>query len=109
MFWAMLVLSLVSIGDCISIGKIQDNIMIGIANYSLLNITEDQCVCQMVQLNGLLSALNYFQANQTCQLYSYNISSILIQFNSNACLIFINQSVISIESIQINSKFIIDN
>jgi len=48
MFWAVLVLSLFSVGDSINIGKIQDNIMIGIANYSLLNVTEYQCICQMV-------------------------------------------------------------
>jgi hypothetical protein len=78
--------------------------MIGVTNYSLFNVTEDQCLCQMMQSNGLGSAINYFQTNQTCQLFYYNISSIFIQYYFNSSFIFINQSWISIT----NSKIIRD-
>jgi hypothetical protein len=106
MFRMIVILLLLSVVDCIRIGKIENNIMIGIINNSLSNITLDQCICQMVQSNELISAVNYFQTNQTCQLFSYNMSSILIQFNVDSTIIFINQTSISITSIQSNGKFI---
>jgi hypothetical protein len=105
MFWLVIILSLFSVGNSHNIGKIQDNIMIGVTNYSLFNVTEHQCICQMMQWNGLVSAINYFQTNQTCQLFNYNISSIFIQYNFNSSFIFINQSWISIT----NSKIMLDN
>ncbi len=105
----MAILLLVSTGDSIRIGKIDNYIMIGIANNPLLNITQNECICQMVRLNGLISAMNYFQTNTTCQLYSSNITSVVIEFNLNSSFIFINQSFISITTIQPNSKFIVDN
>jgi hypothetical protein len=105
MFWMFIVLSLFSVGDSFNIGKIPDHIMTGVTNYSLFNVTEDQCICQMIQWNGLVSAVNYFQTNQTCQLFNYNISSIFIQWNFNSSFIFINQSWISIT----NSKIILNN
>jgi len=105
MFWLVIILSLFSVGNSHKIGKIQDHIMIGVTNYSLFNLTEDQCLCQMMQSNGLGAAVNYFQTNQTCQLFNYNISAIFIQYNFNSSFIFINQSWISIT----NSKISLDN
>jgi hypothetical protein len=105
MFWLVIILSLFSAGNSVSIGKIQDYIMIGVNNYSLFNVTENQCLCQMMQSNGLGSAINHFQTNQTCQLFYYNISSIFIQYYFNSSFIFINQSWISITI----SKISLDN
>jgi len=105
MFWMLIILSLFSVGVSVNVGKIQDNIMIGVTNNSLFNVTEDQCICQMMQSNGLVSAINYFQTNQTCQLFNYNISAIFIQYYFNSSFIFINQSWISIT----NSKVILAN
>ncbi|CAF1417266.1 unnamed protein product [Adineta steineri] len=101
MFWMIvIILSLFSIGDCISIGKIEDYIMIDIINSTLLNISREKCICELVKSNELVSALNYFEANQTCQLFYSNKNSILIQFYINSSLTFINQSSISVTTIQ---------
>jgi hypothetical protein len=67
MFRMMIIFSLFSVVDSGTMGLIEDYIMIGTANNSLFNITRNQCICQMIQSNELLSALNYFQTNQTCQ------------------------------------------
>jgi hypothetical protein len=109
MFWKFFLLSLISVGDCILITKIQDNIMVGTVNNVLFNITQDQCICEMIQTNDTISALNYFPTNQTCQLFHSNISSVFIKFYSNSFFLFINQSSISISNIKENSKFIIEN
>ncbi|CAF0940196.1 unnamed protein product [Adineta steineri] len=74
--------------------------MIGNVKYSLFNQTYDQCICEMSKLNGLVSALNYFSSNQTCQLFDYNISSVLIKRSLNSTFIFINQSSIEIINIE---------
>jgi len=99
MFWMMVyILSLFSIVNSIIIGKIENNIMVGTTSNLLMNITLDQCICQMMTMsNALITALNYFQINQTCQLFNSNISSITIELNFNSSFIFINQS-------EINSK-----
>ncbi|CAF1183323.1 unnamed protein product [Adineta steineri] len=73
-------------------------------NNSLFNITEEQCICEMVKLNGFVSAVNYFATNETCQLFSFDISSILIAFNLNSSFLFINQSTISITAISTNTR-----
>jgi len=108
MFWKFFILSLLSVGDSILITKIQDNIMVGIMNNTLFDISQDQCICQMIQSNDLISALNYFPSNETCQLFHSNITSVFIEFYSNSFFLFINQSSISILNIKQNSKFIID-
>jgi hypothetical protein len=108
MFWKFFILSLLSVGDSILITQIQDNIMVGIMNNTLFNITQDQCICQMIQSNDLISGLNYFPSNETCQLFHSNITSVFIEFYSNSVFLFINQSSISISNIKQNSKFIID-
>ncbi|CAF1391039.1 unnamed protein product [Adineta steineri] len=101
MFWMIIIiLSSFSIGDCISIGKIEDYIMIDIINSTLLNISREKCICELVKSSELVSALNYFEANQTCQLFYSNKNSILIQFYINSSLTFINQSSISVTTIQ---------
>jgi len=103
MFWLVVILSLCSLVNPIRIGKIENYIMIGIINDSLVNITEVQCICQMIQSN--LSALNYFQTNQTCQLLNNNISTSFIEFYTNSSVLFINQSSISITTIQSSNRF----
>jgi hypothetical protein len=103
MFWLVVILSLFSVADSMRIGKIENYIMIGIINHSLVNITEDQCICQMIQSN--LSALNYFQTSETCQLLNNKISRIFIEFYTNSSFLFINQSSISIITIQSSNRF----
>jgi hypothetical protein len=63
----------------------------------------------MIQSNDLISALNYFPSNQTCQLFHSNITSVFIEYYSNSFFLYINQSSISILNIKEKSKFIIDN
>ncbi|CAF1102709.1 unnamed protein product [Adineta steineri] len=104
MRWAIVILLLFSVGNCVRVGKIQNYIVIGVMNNSLFNITEEQCICEMVKLNGFVSALNYFATNETCQLFSFDISSILIAFNLNSSFLFINQSTISITAISTNTQ-----
>lgn len=103
-FCLLVILSAFSSINSIRIGKIENNIIIGITNNSLINLTRDQCICEMIESNELIFAVNYFQLNQTCQLFSTNITSILIQFNLNSSFIFLNQSTISIKMNQSNSK-----
>ncbi|CAF3764582.1 unnamed protein product, partial [Adineta steineri] len=64
-----------------------------------LNVTEDQCICEMIKVNDSISALNYFSTNQTCQLYRSNSSTIYVEFYLNSTIIFLNQSSISILNI----------
>ncbi|CAF4188986.1 unnamed protein product, partial [Adineta steineri] len=78
--------------------------VIGVMNNSLFNVTEEQCICEMMELNGFVSAVNYFATNETCQLFSFDISSILIAFNLNSSFLFINQSTISITAISTNTQ-----
>ncbi|CAF3664447.1 unnamed protein product, partial [Adineta steineri] len=52
----------------------------------------------MVQSN--IFAINYYQTNNTCQLFNYNGSSIFLQNNFNSSFIFINQSSTLITNIQ---------
>ncbi len=101
----IVILSLFYVGESVRVGKIDDFIMMGNTYNLLFNLTCKQCICQMITSNGWISALNYFLTNQTCQLFNYNASSILIQYYFNASLIFINQSAISIKIVQSNSKF----
>ncbi|CAF1466805.1 unnamed protein product [Adineta steineri] len=67
---------------------------------SLFDVTQDQCICEMIKVNDSISALNYFSTNQTCQLFRSNISTIYIEFYSNSTFVFLNQSSISILDIQ---------
>ncbi|CAF0820680.1 unnamed protein product [Adineta steineri] len=74
--------------------------MIGTTNYSLFNITQNQCICQLIQSNNSISSLNYFPTNQTCQLFYSSTSSITIQSYYNSFFIFMNQSSISLTNSQ---------
>jgi hypothetical protein len=80
MFGIIVLLSLFPVLNSIQIGKIQNNIMIGIANNTLYNLTLNQCICQMITTNQLISALNYFQTNNTCQLFYSNTNTIEFEF-----------------------------
>ncbi|CAF3868456.1 unnamed protein product [Adineta steineri] len=94
MFWIFFAFLVFSTGGCILINKIDNNILIGNISESLWNITQNQCVCEMIQSNGIISTLNYFSTNETCQLFYTNFTSILIEFDLNSSLIFMNQSAI---------------
>ncbi|CAF0932824.1 unnamed protein product [Adineta steineri] len=96
MFWIFFVLLVFSTGGCILISKIDNNILMGNISESLWNITQNQCICEMIQSNGIISTLNYFSTNETCQLFYTNFTSILIEFDLNSTLIFMNQSAIFI-------------
>ncbi|CAF1040531.1 unnamed protein product [Adineta steineri] len=83
--------------DSIIVGKINNSIMIGTVNRLLLNVTKDECICEMMKINVfLLSGLNYFSTNRSCELFYSNNNSIVIEYNVNSDFIFINQSAISI-------------
>ncbi|CAF1157092.1 unnamed protein product [Adineta steineri] len=96
MFWILVILSLFFVGESVRLGKIDDYFVIGNTSNTLIHITEEQCICQMVKLNGLIIGANYFQINDTCQLFIYNNNSILIEFNLDSSFLFINQSAITI-------------
>ncbi|UJR11222.1 hypothetical protein I4U23_015404 [Adineta vaga] len=97
MLWIIIVLLSFSCIHSAIIGKIENYILSNVVTQSLLNQTRDQCLCQMMNFNTLISAINYFSQNQTCQLFSSNNNSITIQYQMNSTLIFINQSTISIQ------------
>ncbi|CAF1657309.1 unnamed protein product, partial [Adineta steineri] len=75
MFWIIFLFSLFSIHDSIRISLIKDNILIGVISKSLLDLTQDQCICEMLNSDESIYALNYFSTNQTCQLLYSNITS----------------------------------
>ncbi|CAF4191357.1 unnamed protein product [Adineta steineri] len=99
MFWILFILSLFCVCNSIPITKIQNIIIVGNMYNNLFNVTEDQCICEMIKVNDSISALNYFSTNQTCQLYRSNISTIYVEFYLNSTIIFLNQSSISILNI----------
>ncbi|CAF1172860.1 unnamed protein product [Adineta steineri] len=103
MFWIISILLVFSTGGGILISKIDNNILIGNISEALWNVTQNQCICEMIQSNGIISTLNYFSTNQTCQLFYTNDSSILIESNVNSSLIFTNQSATFIAQNQITS------
>ncbi|CAF1124276.1 unnamed protein product [Adineta steineri] len=72
--------------------------MIGTMIKFLSNSSRENCICEMIQSNTLISAINYFSQNQTCQLFSSNNNSMIIEYQVNSTLIFINQSIISIQT-----------
>ncbi|CAF0979413.1 unnamed protein product [Adineta steineri] len=72
--------------------------MIGTMTKFLSNSSRENCICEMTQSNTLISAINYFSQNQTCQLFFSNNNSMIIEYQVNSTLIFINQSIISIQT-----------
>ncbi|CAF4416791.1 unnamed protein product, partial [Adineta steineri] len=100
MFWLIFILSLFSVCNSIRIAKVQGYIIVGDMYKNLLDVTQNQCICEMIKVNDLISASNYFPINQTCQLFRSNASTIYIEFYSNSALIFLNQSSISILNAQ---------
>lgn len=98
MFWEIIFLALLPNMDSTYVGTIKNNIMLGVANISLLNITRAQCICRMLLSNQTLLALNYFPMNHTCQLFNGNMSSVVMQLHSNASFVFVNQSITLIRS-----------
>ncbi|CAF1621465.1 unnamed protein product [Adineta ricciae] len=85
----------------------ENNTMVATINTTLVNVTLEQCTCALLlTLNQSLTvALNYFHMNQTCQLFSYNSTSIWITSNVRCTFKFINRTSILIQSFQSDSKF----
>lgn len=105
-FWIVVFLStlLLSNTHAISIGIIENNIMIAMTDSSLFNITRSQCICQMIEASPSLFALNYFQENHTCKFYYEYRSSVAMKFHFNASFVFINQSITLIQSSKSTAK-----
>ncbi|CAF4259403.1 unnamed protein product, partial [Adineta steineri] len=101
MFRLIFILSLFCVCNAILITKIQNIIIVGNMYNNLLNVTEDQCICEMIEANDGISALNYFSTNQTCQLFRSNSSTIYVEFYLNSTTIFLNQSSMSISILNI--------
>jgi hypothetical protein len=91
--------------ESVPVAKIDNYQMIGMLHDTLVNITEAQCHCQMIKLDGLISASNYFPSNQTCQLFASNMSSMIIETNSNSLLRFVNRTAVVITAVQTSGKF----
>jgi hypothetical protein len=102
----LVIASLSSVVDCVTVGEIQNYVMVGAINRSLFNLTKDQCIRTMMRSLQLVFALNYFSENQTCQLFVYNNSSVLIESKLNTTFIFTDRSSISITTRQSVGKFI---
>ena len=96
MFGAVLMFSLFFTTDSIQIGKIENRILMGISTQLLSNTTQNQCICEMAKLSGSILAMNYFQINNTCQLFIPNNNSLVVQYYSNSSVLFYNQSFVSI-------------
>lgn len=79
----------------IEIGKINNHVMTNFVNQTLVNLTQNQCICQMIRSNQTILGLNYFSTNQICQILSSNINANFIIFNPNSVLIFRNQTFMS--------------
>ena len=100
----VIILSLSAIADCVKLGKADNYIMIGNINRTLVNVTIDQCKCEMLQLNGPICALNYFLTNQSCQVLCSYTNAIQVQYQSYSTLLFFNRSLISVTANQVNGK-----
>ncbi|CAF1395765.1 unnamed protein product, partial [Adineta ricciae] len=100
MLHVLTLFSLLSFVHSLAIGKIANNLMIGYGQVTLMNVSQHQCICAMLQSNTF--ALNYYNNNNTCILLSYNESSILLQFSNNTLFIFINQSSTLVKDIKLN-------
>ncbi|CAF1336475.1 unnamed protein product [Adineta ricciae] len=100
MLHLLILLSLLSFAHSITIGKIANNLMIGYGQVTLMSVSQDQCICAMLQSNTF--ALNYYNNNNTCTLLSYNGSSILLQSSNNTLFVFINQSSALVKDIKLN-------
>ncbi|UJR17489.1 hypothetical protein I4U23_004384 [Adineta vaga] len=77
--------------------------MIGNIKTILYNTSREKCTCEMIKFNGIISVLNYFSMNQSCQLFDNNRTTIYIKSNQNSSLIFINQTTLSITKLPISS------
>ncbi|CAF1383537.1 unnamed protein product [Adineta ricciae] len=51
----------------------------------------------MINSNSSISALNYYQNNQICQLFSSRITSIYVQLTLHATLLYLNQSNLTVQ------------
>jgi hypothetical protein len=76
-------LLLFSIQENICIGQIENYRITGTVKEILVSVTEDHCICQMMQMNGLVSAFNYCHSNGTCQLFTTDAHSMIIERNSH--------------------------
>ena len=102
MLHVLTLLSLLSFAHSITIGKIANNLMIGYGQVTLINVSQHQCICAMLQSNTF--ALNYYNNNNTCTLLIYNQSSVLLQPSNDTLFIFINQSLALVKDIKLNGK-----
>ncbi|CAF1383564.1 unnamed protein product [Adineta ricciae] len=100
MFQAYILFSVISFANCILLGKIDNFVIIGAADETILNITRNQCICEMIQSNYSTSAFNYYSNNQTCQLFYSNITFIYVQYQLNTLILFVNQSNLAIQLVR---------
>ena len=82
-------------GDCIIVGKLEGAKLIANVYQTKVFLTQEQCICEMVKSINLISALNYFSTNQTCQLFSSSLVSFDIELSANSLAVFTNQSNIA--------------
>lgn len=61
----------------------------------LLNRTENECICEMMSSSQMMSTLNYFLSNQTCQLFYSNLTIFDLEWNMNCTLIYTYQSILA--------------
>ena len=101
MSWKIIFLSLFSVANSMSIGRIDNCSQIADMSVLVFNVTQDECICRMIHSNGSKFALNYFSTNRTCQLFESSVIWITLQFDVNSIFAFLNQSAISI---RINRK-----
>ena len=95
MFGIVLFLTAFSFVHCISLNQIQHAKLNADVSKTFFNQSQRQCICQMVNSIQSMSALNYLSTNQTCQLFSSNLTLIDVDLDVDWILIYINQSLIS--------------
>ena len=96
--------SIISSMNCALLTEIDNFIMIGNADAIFVNKTRNECICKMINSNSSIAALNYYPNNQTCQLFSSRITSIYVQLNPNATLLYLNQSNLTVQIGEYSSK-----
>ncbi|CAF0966908.1 unnamed protein product [Adineta ricciae] len=88
-------LTFLSLAHCIPLNQIQQARLIANVSRTLFNQSQQDCICQMISSLQSISALNYCSSNQTCQLFSSNLTLIDLDLDVGWIVIYTDQSLIA--------------
>ena len=86
--------TVLSLGHGLFLNKVNNFRIIADQYQVLLNKTENECICEVISSNQMISTLNYFLTNQTCQLFYSNLTTFNIEWNMNWSLVYTYESIL---------------